>query len=66
MITGGKGGSNTLTGLIFEGKVDLNTFLNQQPGYKVEGSHVFYLEEEVGQIFKKSRALFRVLEATRN
>ena len=53
MITGGKGGANTLTGLIFEGKVDLKTFLNQQPGYKVEGSHVFYLKEEVGQIFKK-------------
>ena len=53
MITGGKGGANTLTGLIFEGKVDLKTFLNQQPGYKVEVSHVFYLEEEVGQIFKK-------------
>ena len=53
MITGGKGGANTLTGLIFEGKVDLKTFLNQQPGYKVMGSHVFYLNEEVGQIFKK-------------
>ena len=53
MITGGTGGANTLTGLIFEGKVDLKTFLNQQPGYTVEGSHVFYLEEEVGQIFKK-------------
>ena len=37
MITGGKGGVNTLTGLIFEGKVDLKTFLNQQPGYKIEG-----------------------------
>ena len=53
MITGGTGGANTLTGLIFEGKVDLKTFLNQQPGYKVDRSHVFYLEKEVGQIFKK-------------
>lgn len=53
MITGGIGGANTLTGLVFEDKVDLKTFLNQQPGYKVVGSHVFYLEEEVGQIFKK-------------
>lgn len=53
MITGGAGGANTLTGLIFEGKVDLKTFLNGQPGYKVEGCTVYYLEEEVGQIFKK-------------
>lgn len=35
MITGGTGGANTLTGLIYEGKVDLKTFLNQQQGYRV-------------------------------
>ena len=62
MITGGKGGSNTLTGLIFEGKVDLKTFLNQQHGYKVEGNHVFYLEEEVGQIFKKNELYSKFLK----
>lgn len=53
MIKGGIGGANTLTGLVYEGKVDLKTFLNQQPGYRVEGSHVLYQEKEVGQIFKK-------------
>lgn len=42
-----------MTGLVYEGKVDLKTFLNQQPGYRVEGSHVFYQDKEVGQIFKK-------------
>ena len=62
MIAGGKGGANTLTGLIFEGKVDLRTFLNQQPGYKVAGSHVFYLEEEVGQIFKKGELYSQFLK----
>ena len=62
MITGGIGGANTLTGLIFEGKVDLKTFLNQQPGYKVVGSHVFYLGEEVGQIFKKNELYSQFLE----
>lgn len=62
MITGGKGGANTLTGLIFEGKVDLKTFLNQQHGYKVEGNHVFYLEEEVGQIFKKNELYSKFLK----
>lgn len=65
MITGGTGGANTLTGLIFEGKVDLKTFLNQQPGYKVMGSHVFYLNEEVGQIFKKTRIILPISETSR-
>lgn len=53
MIKGGIGGANTLTGLVYEGKVDLKTFLNQQLGYRVEGSHVLYQDKEVGQIFKK-------------
>lgn len=53
MITGGTGGANTLTGLIYEGKVDLKTFLNQQQGYRVVGSTVIYQDEEVAQIFQK-------------
>ena len=35
MIKNGKGGGNTKTGLIFEGKTDLGTFLSQQAGYKM-------------------------------
>lgn len=53
MITGGTGGANTLTELIYEGKVDLKTFLNQQQGYRVVGSSVIYQDEEVAQIFQK-------------
>lgn len=53
MITGGTGGANTLTGLIYEGKVDLKTFLNQQQGYRVVGSTVIYRDQEVAQIFQK-------------
>ena len=53
MIFGGKGGGNTKTGLIFEGKTDLSDFLNEQKGYKVENGNVFYEEELVGRIFKK-------------
>ena len=30
MIKGGTGGGNTITGLIYEAKVDLGTFLDQQ------------------------------------
>ena len=36
MIANGIGGSNTKTGLVFEGKVDLATFLSRQNGYKVD------------------------------
>lgn len=53
MITGGTGGANTLTGLIYEGKVDLKTFLNNQHGYRVVGSTVIYQDEEVAQIFQQ-------------
>lgn len=53
MILGGKGGGNTKTGLLFEGKTDLSTFLNQQNGYRVENDNVFYKDELVGRIFKK-------------
>ena len=53
MKIGGKGGANTLTGLIYEGKVDLKTFLSQQSGYEVIGCSVYYKDKEVAQIFKK-------------
>ena len=42
MIKNGKGGGNTKTGLVFEGKTDLATFLNDQNGYRVVGDIVFY------------------------
>jgi len=46
----GIGGANTKTGLIFEGKTDLATFLNKQNGYKVdEYGVVFYNSEEVAK-----------------
>ena len=42
MIKNGKGGGNTRTGLIFEGKTDLSTFLQEQPHYSIIGHDVFY------------------------
>lgn len=55
MIKNGKGGGNTKTGLIFEGKTDLATFLNGQPGYRVDDG------EKVARIFKK-HAFYRYLK----
>ena len=53
MKKGGIGGGNTKTGLIYEGQVDLATFLTQHKGYTVEGVNVFYNGELVAQTFKK-------------
>ena len=54
MITGGKGGANTLTGLIFEGKVDLATFLSRQPHYSIKEHDVYFDHEKVARVFKKN------------
>jgi len=53
MIIGGKGGANTHTGLVFEGKTDIATFLSKQAGYKVEDDKVFYNGKQVARVFKK-------------
>lgn len=53
MIKNGKGGGNTRTGLIFEGKTDLSTFLDKQPHYKVINHDVYYDNEKVAEIYKK-------------
>jgi len=49
----GFGGANTKTGLIFEGKTDLKTFLAQQNGYSVNNTDVLYKNEVVAQVYKK-------------
>ena len=61
MIKGGAGGNNTRTGLHFEGKTDLGTFLNAQKGYEVKKGDVFYNTVLVGRIFKKYD-LYKFLE----
>lgn len=56
MKKGGVGGENTKTGLIFEGKTDLATFLAKQPGYSMpDEEHVYYNDKLVGRVFKKYR-----------
>lgn len=60
MKKGGFGGANTLTGLVYEAKVDLGTFLDAQEGYRVDGTSVYYREQLVARMFKK-HALYRFL-----
>jgi hypothetical protein len=70
MIKNGKGGGNTKTGLIFEGKTDLATFLSEQKGYEVKlekekvifqgnettikTKNVYYNGTKVAELYKKS------------
>ncbi len=69
MIKNGKGGGNTKTGLIFEGKTDLETFLSNQKGYCVKNEkeevvfnnkkttitlkNVYYNDVKIAELYKK-------------
>lgn len=53
MIKSGKGGGNTRTGLVFEGKTDLATFLSKQPHYEIVEHNVYYNKEKVAEVYKK-------------
>ena len=55
MIKNGKGGGNTKTGLIFEGKTDLSSFLSQQPHYCIKENEVFYDGKKVAEVYKKHK-----------
>ncbi len=58
----GIGGANTKTGLVFEGKTDLATFLNKQKNYKVDAKgDVRYCSKKIARIFKKYE-LYQFLE----
>lgn len=66
MIENGIGGANTKTGLIFEGKTDLKSFLEKQNGYSCKENNrgwvdVFYDDKQVASIFKKS-SLYKFLD----
>lgn len=61
MKAGGTGGGNTRSGLEFEGKVDLATFLENYDGYEVCNGNVFFRGEKVARIFKK-HAFYKFLD----
>ena len=61
MKKGGTHGGSTKTGLLFEGKTDLATFLNSQKGYQIRKGEVYFNGELVGRIFKKHE-LYKFLE----
>ena len=53
MIKNGIGGGNTRTGLVYEGKTDLVTFLSHQEGYTLKNENVYYHDEVVAQVYKQ-------------
>ena len=61
MKTGGIGGANTKTGLAFEGKTDILTFLSKQKNYTVDGNIIYYNGKEVARTYKKY-AFYKLLE----
>jgi hypothetical protein len=61
MISGGKGGSNTQTGLNFEKEKDILALLKKAKGYKIKGHLIFYKGEQVAFSFRKN-GLYKYLE----
>lgn len=61
MKKGGIGGANTKTGLAFEGKTDILTFLSTQRDYKVVKNVIFFKGNEVARTYKK-HALYTFLK----
>ena len=53
MKKGGIGGGNTITGLIYEGEVDISTYLAKQKDYDIDGTNVLYKGKVIAYIFKK-------------
>ena len=62
MISGGKGGANTQSGLHFEGKVDFLEVLKQVPGYEVSDGEISFKGEVVALNLRKS-ALYKFLNS---
>ncbi|MBY0245486.1 MAG: hypothetical protein K2Q03_08550 [Sphingobacteriaceae bacterium] len=59
MIKGGTGGGKTITGLVFENKVNLNVLFENIDGYSIiktknkSGNYIYYNGNIVGRSFKK-------------
>ncbi|MCC7004685.1 hypothetical protein IT397_02090, partial [Candidatus Nomurabacteria bacterium] len=63
MKTGGVGGANTKTGLVFEGRVDILEVFKRVPGYKVHtDGTILFKEKVVAQHLRKS-LLYKFLDS---
>lgn len=63
MITGGKGGANTKTGLVFEGRVDVLEVFKRVPGYTVhKDGTILFKGHPVAQHLRKN-LLYKFLDS---
>ena len=67
MIKGGKGGTKTKTGLVFEENVDFLTLIQQIPGYSIDkstpfGTDILFKDEIYAKCFKK-HGFYKFLES---
>lgn len=62
MIKGGKGGSNTQTGLRFEERINLATAIDALDYYEVKGDDVFFKGKKVAQLYTKNKLYRNLLE----
>lgn len=62
MITKGKGGGNTITGLNFERERDVLSILRKARWYSVRGSIIYYKGKEVARSYRKN-GLYKYLES---
>lgn len=62
MIKGGKGGSKTRTGLIFESRISLEKAISSLSGYKVSGDDVYFRDDKVAELYQKNKLYKKLLE----
>lgn len=62
MIKGGKGGSNTQTGLRFEERINLATAIDSLDYFEVKGDDVLFKGKKVAQLYTKNKLYKNLLE----
>jgi hypothetical protein len=63
MKTGGIGGANTKTGLVFEGRVDILEVFKRVPGYKVHADGTILFKDKVVAHHLRKSLLYKFLES---
>jgi len=62
MKTGGIGGANTKTGLVFEGRVDILEVFKRVPGYKVHVDGTIHFKEKLVALHLRKSLLYKFLK----
>jgi len=63
MKTGGKGGANTKTGLVFEGRADILEVFKRIPGYKAHADGTIHFEDKLVAYHLRKNLLYKFLKS---